>query len=80
MTVAVAGPAEVLDQIVRWSDEDPEDQGYWRLNGDYSETVTTIARIRQGVVREARRVATESRSRSTWPRANAAETSRGNRR
>lgn len=57
VTVAVTGPADVLDQIVRWCAEDPGAQGHWKLNGDYSEPVTTIARTRQGVVREARRVA-----------------------
>ena len=54
---AVRSPAEVLDEIVRWFDEDPHATGSWRLRHDYSEPVTIVARFRSGLVRETRRIA-----------------------
>jgi hypothetical protein len=54
---AVRSPAEVLDEIVRWCEEDPQATGNWRLRHDYSEPITIIARFRRGLVRETRRIA-----------------------
>jgi len=56
-TVAVAAPDEVLDQIVQWCDEDPRATGGWRLSNAYSTPVTTVARVKSGLMKEARRVA-----------------------
>ena len=57
VVTAVASPAEVLDGILRWCDEDPDATGYWRLRSDYSDPVTIIARLKLGLVRETRRMA-----------------------
>jgi hypothetical protein len=57
VTVAVSAPDDVLGLIINWCAEDPRATGEWRLNSDYSEPVTTIARLRRGLVREVHRVA-----------------------
>ena len=33
---AVRSPAEALDEIVRWCEEDPQATGNWRVRHDYS--------------------------------------------
>lgn len=54
---AVASPAEVLAQIVRWCTEDPEVTGYWLVDSDYREPISLVARFKPGHVGESRRVA-----------------------
>jgi hypothetical protein len=55
--IAVASPAEVLDEMSRWAGEDPDATGNWQLRSDYSSAVTAVARFKPGLVGETRRVA-----------------------
>jgi hypothetical protein len=57
VAVAVANPAEVLDEMSRWGGEDPDATGNWQLRSDYSSPVTAVARFKPGRVGETRRMA-----------------------